>query len=171
MPGKKLKPPPQAQARARARGLRTLQHQTLPPRVRDAIETEVWMRSLLARRTPLSMRDARWATKDQVHDEAIGWFLRQQRTAPLLEFPARRQGDEDLTFWVDSRLMQQVRRQAQRDGVKVSRFIEAALSAYARQHVPPEFTSFRERVELEAARLYGSAHEARVPGAPRRGTA
>ncbi len=167
MPGKKLKPP----VRARTRALRTLQHQTLPSRVRAAIETEVWMRSLLARRTPLAARDARWATKDQVHDEAIGWFLRQQREAPLLEFPARRHGDEDLTFWIDSRLMQQVRRQAQRDGVKVSRFIEAALAAYARQHVPPDFTSFRDRVELEAERLYGRSHEALLPGAPRRGTA
>jgi phage gp46-like protein len=156
---------------ARARGLRTLQHQTLPPRIRDAIETEVWMRSLLARRAPLTARNARWATKDQVHDEAIGWFLRQQREAPQLEYPARRQGDEDLTFWVDSRLMQQVRRQALRDGVKVSRFIEAALSAYVRQHLPPEFMSFRERVELEAQRLYGSARELPVPGTTRRGTA
>jgi hypothetical protein len=113
------------------------------------------MRSLLARRAPQSSRPARWATKDQVHDEAIGWFLRQQRETPQTEYPARRQGDEDLTFWIDSRLMQQVRRQALRDGVKVSRFIEAALSAFVRQHVPLEFGSFRDRVEIEAERIYG----------------
>jgi phage gp46-like protein len=160
MAGKKPKLP------ARARGLRTLQHQTLPPRIRDAIETEVWMRSLLARRAPSTARHARWATKDQVHDEAIGWFLRQQRETPQREYPARRHGDADLTFWVDSRLMQQVRRHAQRDGVKVSRFIEAALSAYVRHHMPSEFMSFRERVELEAERLYGSVHGAPVHGAP-----
>ena len=135
MAGKKLKLPP------RARGMRTLQHQTLPGRIRDAVETEVWMRCLLARGTAPSGRDARWATKDQVHDEAIGWFLRQQRDNPQFEYPARRDGDEDLTFWIDSRLMQQVRRQALREGVKVSRFIEAALSAFVRQHVPADFAS------------------------------
>ncbi len=160
MAGRKLKLP----ARARARGLRTLQHQTLPGRIRDAIETEVWMRCLLARRTTLPARHARWATKDQVHDEAIGWFLRQQRENPPIEYPARRDGDEDLTFWIDSRLMQQVRRRALREGVKVSRFLEAALSAFVRQHVPAEFVSFRDRVELEAERLYVQQHEARVPG-------
>jgi phage gp46-like protein len=160
MAGKKRKPP----ARARARGLRTLQHQTLPVRVRDAIETEVWMRCLLARRTPLSARNARWATKDQVHDEAIGWFLRRQRENLQFEYPARRTGDQDLTFWIDSRLMRQVRRQALRDGVKVSRFIEAALSAFVRQHVPAEYVSFRDRVELEAERLYLHEHGARLAG-------
>jgi hypothetical protein len=148
---------PKRPAHARARGLRTLQHQTLSARIRDAIDTEVWMRSLLLRRTPLPSHSARWATKDQVHDEAIGWFLRQLRENPQLDYPARRDGDEDMTFWIDSRLMLQVRRQAVRAGVKVSRFIEAALSAFVRQQVPAEFGSFRDRVELEAERLYGRA--------------
>ena len=160
---RKRKPP----ARARARGLRTLQHQTLPGRIREGIEIEVWMRSLLSRRTPLPARNARWATKDQVHDEAIGWFLRQRLHGAPPDFPARRDGDEDLTFWIDSRLMQRVRRQAQRDGVKVSRFIEAALAAFVTQQVPGEFAAFRDRVELEAERIYVQEHGARVPGRPR----
>ncbi len=164
MAARKLKPP----ARARARGLRTLQHQTLPGRIREGIETEVWMRTLLARRSPLPSRNARWATKDQVHDEAIGWFLRQRHEGPPPDFPARRDGDEDLTFWIDSRLMQQVRRQAQRDGVKVSRFVEAALGAFVTQQVPAQFAAFRDRVELEAERIYVQEHGARGPARSRR---
>ena len=156
---------------ARARGLRTLQHQTLPARVRAGIETEVWMRSLLLRRANAAPRTARWATKDQVHDEAIAWFLQEQREHPQGEYPARRDGDEDLTFWVDSRLMLQVRRQALREGVKVSRYIEAALSAFVRQHVPEEFLSFRDHVEAEAERLYGPGSAARRPLRARRGPA
>jgi hypothetical protein len=131
MAGKKRKP----LTGARTRGLRTLQHQTLPRRIRDAIETEVWMRGLLARRTTLAARGARWATKDQV-----------------------------LTFWIDSRLMQQVRRRALREGVKVSRFIEAALSAFVAQQVPAELGNFRDRVELEAEGLYAQLHGARAAG-------
>jgi hypothetical protein len=160
MAGKKRKP----LTGARTRGLRTLQHQTLPRRIRDAIETEVWMRGLLARRTTLAARGARWATKDQVHDEAIGWFLRQQLPNPQFQYPARRDGDEDLTFWIDSRLMQQVRRRALREGVKVSRFIEAALSAFVAQQVPAELGNFRDRVELEAEGLYAQLHGARAAG-------
>ena len=43
---------------------------------------------------------------------------------------------------------------AARDGVKVARLIDAALSAYVRQHVPRELTEFRQRVQGEALKLY-----------------
>jgi len=52
--------------------------------------------------------------------------------------------------------MAQVRRLALREGVKVARLIEAALSAYAREHVPEHLLSFRQRVREEAASLYAS---------------
>jgi len=59
------------------------------------------------------------ATKDQVHDEALAGFC--SSTPQVLEdYPARRAGDEDLTFWVDSRLMERARRMAARDGVKLA---------------------------------------------------
>jgi hypothetical protein len=83
---------------ARARGLRTLQHQTLSPQVRHAIDTEVWLRGLLLAREAAPALDPRWATKDQVHDEALGWFLQQHAQQVLEDYPARRAGDEDLTF-------------------------------------------------------------------------
>ena len=141
---------------ARARGLRTLQHQTLSPTVRYAIDTEVWLRGLLLGREGTPALDSRWATKDQVHDEALGWFLQQHAHAALEDYPARRAGDEDLTFWVDSRLMERARRMAMRDGVKLARLIDAALSAYARQHIPPELVGFRQRVQFEAQKLYAA---------------
>jgi hypothetical protein len=140
----------------RARGLRTLQHQTLSLKARYALETEVWFRALLLQRELSPESDRRWASKDQVYDEAIGWFLQQHTQQSLGEYPARRTGDADLTFWVDSRIMERVRRQAQRDGVKVARLIEAALSAWARQFVPESLLSFRHRVQEEAAKLYGN---------------
>jgi hypothetical protein len=151
---------------ARARGLRTLQHQTLPPATRHAIDTEVWFRSLIVEHQPSRQHTERWSTKDQVHDEAIAWFLERHAERALEAYPARRTADEDLTFWVDSRLMERARRMAQRDGVKVARLIDAALSGYVRQHLPEELTRYRRRVQEEAARLY-LARVGRAGRAPR----
>jgi predicted HicB family RNase H-like nuclease len=152
---------------ARARGLRTLQHQTLPPTTRYAIDTEVWFRALIVERQPAAQREHRWSTKDQVHDEAIAWFLEQHAERPFEQYPARRTADEDLTFWVDSRLMERARRMAQRDGIKVARLIDAALSCYVKRHLPEELMRYRQRVQDEAARLYRGRkpRAARAPAA------
>ena len=50
--------------------------------------------------------------------------------------------------------MQRARRMAQRDGVKVARLIDAALSCYVRQHLPEALLQYRQRVQHEAYRLY-----------------
>jgi hypothetical protein len=150
----------------RSRGQRTLQHQTLSPKTRHAIDTEVWFRGLLLEEHHALDSERRWASKDQVHDEAIARFLQQHAREPLTDYPARRTGDEDLTFWVDSKLMARVRQLALREGVKVARLIEAALSAYAKERVPEQLLSFRQRVREEAARLYASMRGA-VSSTPR----
>jgi hypothetical protein len=139
---------------ARARGLRTLQHQTLPPGTRQAIDTEVWFRALVTAGSNGVKRDHRWSTKDQVHDEAITWFLDAHAQKAFDQYPARRTVDEDLTFWVDSKLMERARRMAGRDGVKVARLIDAALTSYVRQHVPEQLLNYRHRVQLQAVKLY-----------------
>lgn len=139
---------------ARARGLRTLQHQTLPPSTRMGIDTEVWFRALVIARGAAPKRDHRWSTKDQVHDEAITWFLESHARKPFDQYPARRTADEDLTFWVDSKLMERARRMARRDGVKVARLIDAALTNYVKHHVPQELLDYRQRVQHDAAKLY-----------------
>jgi hypothetical protein len=151
--------------------LRTLQHQTLSSTVRYAIETEVWLRGLLLARENTDGIDPGWATKDQVHDEALGFFLQQHAQHPLQDYPARRAGDEDLTFWLDSRILERARRMAERDGVKVARLIDAAMSTFVRQHVPKELMEFRQRVQSEAHRLYAQ-HRGGPPGAsrPRKGS-
>lgn len=151
---------------ARARGLRTLQHQALPQKTRFGIDTEVWFRALLVERQPALQRDRRWSTKDQVHDEALGWFLQQYAAEAYDQYPARRTADEDLTFWVDSKLMERARHMAQRDGVKVARLIDAALSAYVKHFVAQEIIDFRQRLQQEACRLYLSskARRARLKG-------
>lgn len=141
---------------ARARGLRTLQHQTLPPGTRLGIDTEVWFRSLVAAGAPNAKRDHRWSTKDQVHDEAITWFLESHSRRAFDQYPARRTADEDLTFWVDSKLMERARRMARRDGIKVARLIDAALTSYVKLHVPEALLNYRQHVQQEAARLYTS---------------
>jgi hypothetical protein len=147
---------------ARARGLRTLQHQTLPPGTRLAIDTEVWFRALVTARAQNGKRDHRWSTKDQVHDEAITWFLETHTDHPFDQYPARRTADEDLTFWVDSKLMERARRMARRDGVKVARLIDAALTNYVKRHVPEALLNYRQRVQQEAVRLYeGSGRSSR----------
>jgi hypothetical protein len=143
---------------ARARGLRTLQHQTLPPGTRLAIDTEVWFRALVTARAQNGKRDHRWSTKDQVHDEAITWFLDAHADRPFDQYPARRTADEDLTFWVDSKLMERARRMARRDGVKV---IDAALTSYVKRHVPEALLNYRQRVQHEAARLYEGGRSSR----------
>jgi hypothetical protein len=153
---------------ARARGLRTLQHQTLPPSTRQAIDTEVWFRALVTAWSPAPKRDHRWSTKDQVHDEAISWFLESHAQHPFDQYPARRTSDEDLTFWVDSKLMERARRMARRDGIKVARLIDAALTNYVKRHVPEQLLNYRQRVQQEAARLYeGRARPIRNSGGRR----
>ena len=153
MPARKKRKP----RSARARGLRTLQHQTLPPGTRTGIDTEVWFRALVTSRASGARRDHRWSTKDQVHDEAITWFLESHLRKPFDQYPARRTADEDLTFWVDSKLMERARHMARRDGVKVARLIDAALTSYVKLHVPEQLLNFRQRVQQDAAKLYGSA--------------
>ena len=144
----------------RARGLRTLQHQTLSAATRYAIDTEVWYRGFILERDRRG--DGGWATKDQVHDEAIAWFLKRHRRTPFRGYPTRRDGDPDLTFWVDSRLMERARRMAARDGVRLARLIEAAFSAYVAEHVPARLVTFRQWIQRKACDLY------RAERAPRR---
>jgi hypothetical protein len=106
-------------------------------------------------------RGQRWSTKDQVHDEAITWFLDAHASKSFDQYPARRTADEDLTFWVDSKLMERARRMARRDGVKVARLIDAALSSYVKQHVPEQLLLYRQRVQQDATRLYDSGSRRR----------
>jgi hypothetical protein len=151
---------------ARARGLRTLQHQTLPPATRYAIDTEVWFRAFVLEGPTARRREAGWSTKDHVHDEAIAWFLGRHAEHPFEHYPARRSVDEDLTFWVDSKLMQRARHMARRDGVKIARLIDAALTGYVREHLHRDLLRFRQRVQTEAKRLY-QRRSPRTPRAPR----
>ncbi len=123
---------------------------------RYAIDTEVWFRGLIVECEPQVERDARWSTKDQVHDEAIAWFLDQHAERAFEPFPARRAADAAVPFWGDSRLMERARRMAQRDGVKVARLIDAALSSYVKRHVPETLLRFRRRVQQQACELYRS---------------
>jgi hypothetical protein len=143
---------------ARARGLRTLQHQALPAETRHAIDTEVWFRTLVTGHP--GSADSRWATKDQVHDEAIASFLQRHRRQPYDHYAKRREGAEDVTFWLDSKLMQRARRMAERDGVKLAHLIEAALSSYVKRYVPADLLAFRHWVQQEARRIYGTASAA-----------
>ena len=55
---------------------------------------------------------------------------------------------------------------AQRDGVKVARLIDAALSCYVKQHMPEELIRYRQRVQEEASKLY-QARSVRIARAPR----
>lgn len=145
----------------RARGLRTLQHQTLPASTRYAIDTEVWYRGFILERDRRAQ--AGWATKDQVHDEAVAWFLKRHRRTPCRNYPAKQQGDTDLTFWIDSRLMEQARSMAARDGVRLARLIEAALGAYVAQHVPARLVAFRQWIQRKASDLYLQERAAKRP--------
>ena len=143
----------------RARGLRTLQHQTLPATTRYAIDTEVWYRGFILERGRRT--DAGWATKDQVHDEAIAWFLQRHRRTPPTSYPAKRDGDMDLTFWIDSRLMERARKMATRDGVRLARLIEAAFNTYVEERVPARLIAFRQWIQRKACDLYLTG---RAPG-------
>jgi len=72
--------------------------------------------------------DPRWATKDQVHDEALGWFL--QSTPTRCSRTIRHAGRAMRTS-PSGRFAPHgaARRMAARDGVKLARLIDAALSA------------------------------------------
>ena len=147
----------------RARGLRTLQHQTLPAATRYAIDTEVWYRGFILERD--RRPDAGWATKDQVHDEAIAWFLKRHRRMPPPSYPAKRDGDMDLTFWIDSRLMERARKMATRDGVRLARLIEAAFNTYVAEHVPARLIAFRQWIQRKACDLYVTERASSSDGA------
>jgi predicted HicB family RNase H-like nuclease len=149
---------------ARARGLRTLQHQTLPAATYYGIDTEVWFRTLIVEASQ-EAHDPRWATKDQVYDEALAWFLEHRIEGPAEPRAARRVSDEDLTFWIDSKLMERARRLAVQQGIRLAQLIETALSAYVRAHVPEELAAFRRRVQQEAGSLYARRRGAVPAGA------
>ena len=147
----------------RARGLRTLQHQTLPAATRYAIDTEVWYRGFLLEHGRRA--DAGWATKDQVHDEAIAWFLKRHRGSAPASYPAKRKGDMDLTFWIDSGLIERARKMASRDGVRLARLIEAAFNTYVEEHVPARLIAFRQWIQRKACDLYLAERRPRRDGA------
>jgi len=171
---------------ARARGLRTLQHQSLPRAIVTAIEAELWLRALIVERVRTERPtgapvDPAWATKDQLHDEALSWFLRHpgdaarrpapsvaQRPAASAEAAAAapagshpagavrgRQGaHQDVTFWVDSRLLARARRRAMREGLRLAQFIERALDSYIAVHIPAEVLHLHRRTQALALRLH-----------------
>jgi hypothetical protein len=150
---------------ARARGLRTLQHQALSRETLAAIESELWLRCLIVERARSEGRtgplaDATWATKDQVHDEALSWFLqRHEQSAELAQLSVppsarARSATEDVTFWVDSRLMARMRRLAVRLGLRPAQLIERALEAYSAAHIPLEVRRFHSHAQTQALRLH-----------------
>jgi len=155
---------------ARARGLRTLQHQALARSTLSAIEAEIWLRTLIVERARTdgadsSLADPNWATKDQVHDEALAWYLQGpgEGTARSAESPGRtpRRGassrqatHQDVTFWVDSRLLARARRRAVREGVRLAQLIERALEAYIAQHISADVQRFHRRAQAQALRLH-----------------
>jgi hypothetical protein len=141
------------------RSQRTLQHQTLPAGTRFGIDTEVWFRNLIGESTAAGGRPARRSTKDEFHDEAIGWFLKTYGERPLEQYPARRASDEDVTFWVDTKIMEQARQTAARHGVKPARLLDAALTLYVKNHVPPQLLEFRRTVQQQALALYASTRK------------
>ena len=168
---------------ARARGLRTLQHQALSSDTRAAIESELWLRCLIVERARAeglsgSLADGTWATKDQVHDEALAWFLQryeQSAHLPASGVPPRvprggrlgqagssRDDSDDVTFWVDSRLMARMRRLALRHGLRPAQLIQRALEAYIAVHIPPAVRRFHSRAQAQALRL----HQRRRGSAP-----
>jgi hypothetical protein len=150
------------------RRTRSLQHQTLPANTRYGIDTEVWFRNLVAESTAGAGEPSRRATKDEFHDEAVGWFLERHAEAPPEQYPARRASDEDVTFWVDSKLMERARAMAIRHGVKPARLLDAALSLYVRERVPAELMEFRRRMQQEACRVYELATQRSRRGRARR---
>jgi hypothetical protein len=173
---------------ARARGLRTLQHQALARSTLAAIDAEIWLRSLIVGRTHTEAAeqtrpDPAWATKDQIHDEALAWYLQQpggasgapgasaRAGAPAASAAARtrRRGPagrararltsrqlthEDVTFWVDSRLLARARRLAAREGLRVAQLIERALDGYIAAHIPVDVVRFHRRAQAQALRLH-----------------
>lgn len=186
---------------ARARGLRTLQHQALARSTLAAIEAEIWLRTLIVERARSDgAEEARanpaWATKDQVHDEALAWYLQQLQqpgdgsaargsdaasasgaSATSREAPAaasaqapvrglvgrarsarasaaRQLTHEDVTFWVDSRLLARARRLAAREGLRLAQLIERALEGYIAAHIPVDVVRFHRRAQAQALRLH-----------------
>jgi hypothetical protein len=133
---------------------RSLQHQTLPASTRYGIDTEVWFRNLIAERAMDAGETPRRATKDEFHDEAVAWFLERHANDPPELYPARRASDEDVTFWVDSKLMERARSMAVRHGVKPARLLDAALTLYVRERVPAELMEFRRKMQQDACRVY-----------------
>ena len=179
---------------ARARGLRTLQHQALSRSTLAAIEAEIWLRTLIVERARTDAAEdacapTAWATKDQIHDEALAWYLQQPGGAsgiagvpevsgssgPSRETPvsagarapergpasrtrarmaARQLTHEDVTFWVDSRLLGRARRLAARQGLRLAQLIERALEGYIAAHIPVDVVRFHRRAQAQALRLH-----------------
>lgn len=163
---------------ARARGLRTLQHQAVARSTLAAIEAEIWLRTLIVERARAegadgALADPAWATKDQVHDEALTWYLQGlgegavrsdelSGRAPARGGASRQATHQDVTFWVDSRLLGRARRRAVREGVRLAQLIEQALESYVAEHIPADVLRFHRRAQAQALRL----HRRRSAGQP-----
>jgi predicted HicB family RNase H-like nuclease len=115
------------------------------------VDTAVWFQALLAGASTGDSTPV--LTKDRVYDEALQRFLQRRagRQAPDYE---RVKGEEvDLTFWVDTRLLQRARLRAAREGVRLAQLIGAALSEYVATEIPARVVRFRRQVEQRAVHL------------------
>ncbi|HLK71542.1 MAG TPA: hypothetical protein VKT19_06270 [Steroidobacteraceae bacterium] len=185
---------------ARARGLRTLQHQALPRSTLRAIEAEVWLRTLVVEAAQHegadgALVDPGWATKDQVYDEALAWFLQRPTGARSAAKPPvgraatrrgaagaagtagtagttsaagadrtprdRRSTHQDVTFWVDSRLLSRVRRAAASQGLRTAQLVEHALAGFSAELISPAIQQFHRRTQRRALALH--RQRSRVP--------
>ena len=165
--GRKSQLVPRRARSARARGLRTLQHQALPRATLAAIDAEIWLRILVVEHARTAgtgglAADPAWATKDQVHDEALSWFL-SRRSPPTAGEPRPARPDtalprtithQDVTFWVDSKLLARARRLALRRGLRFAALMEQALGEYVQVHVPVQVMRFYRRAQTQAQRLH-----------------
>jgi hypothetical protein len=61
---------------------------------------------------------------------------------------------QDVTFWVDSKLLARARGVALRQGLRVAVLMEQALGEYVRVHVPVQVMRFYRRAQTQAQRLH-----------------
>jgi len=129
-----------------SRALKRIQREPVGASVRDALHTEVWIRSTAHPADgPLAMQD--------ILDEVLDWFCTRAEKKPI---PYERidPAAPPLRFWLDVDLIARCRALARRDGVTKRQVIGTALILYGREMVPPSMKRLRQHVVRESDALY-----------------
>jgi hypothetical protein len=143
--------PTPTNTRHASRQHKRIQRQLVSPQVREALDTEIWIRSTL-------YSSAKPVCQQELIEEILRWYLsRDNRNIPA-SYEAGHVSWARMSFWLDRTIVEHYRAIARRDGVTKRQVIGAALTLYSHLMIPSALTRYRRKTATRIKILYRQHH-------------